>query len=79
MQDIQEIARRQGAQLGSDCRFKGNLCKISRYDGRLFFFGGGAKEMVEFRIWRTMGLKSPGKPQVSFIPQNIAIDQGIHF
>ena len=50
---------RQGAQLGSDCRFTWNLCKISRYDVRGIFVedkGEGCIQNVE-----NYGIEVPAK------------------
>jgi len=41
-QDLNSL--RQGAQLGSDCCFTWNLCKISSYDRRGFFWRGDKVE-----------------------------------
>ena len=50
---------RQGAQLGSDCRFTWNLCKISRYDVRGIFWGDKGKGSIQ--NVQTYGIEVPAK------------------
>ena len=49
----------QGAQLGSDCCFTWNLCKISRYDVRGIFWGNKGEGSIQ--NVGTYGIEVPAK------------------
>ena len=53
------IHLRQGAQLGSDCPFTWNLCKISRYDVRGIFWGDKGEGSIQ--NVDTYGIEVPAK------------------